>query len=169
MTYGIWRHIIRQMADTVHFMSHPIDLVDEATVTELPIHRTRPNMADPRVRAEYTPAALNGFRRLTEEWQLTANEASALLDVSLRTWHRIAKGGSPEAISLDMMTRISGLFGIYKGLRIVFSEPLATNWIKLPNADPLFAGQSALQFMTREGIPGILRVRQYVDAIRGGL
>ena len=35
--------------------------------------------------------------------------------------------------SQDQLTRISLLLDIFKGLRLVFSPPLADEWIKLPN------------------------------------
>lgn len=128
-------------------------------------NRRRPNMSDDNMRAEHTPAALNGFRRLVRIWGLTAKQASVLLDVSPRTWVGLATGNYPRTISLDMMTRISALFGIFGALRTVFSEPLCYTWVKRPNADPLFDGATALDFMLSKGVSDILRVRQRVDAM----
>jgi len=47
------------------------------------------------------------------------------------------KGGS-GTLSQDTLTRIRALVGIFKGLRLRFSEPLSDEWVRLPNKDPLY-------------------------------
>lgn len=129
-----------------------------------------PNLADPGERLRLTPAAIKGMRSLAEIWQLDADEASALLgDLSERTWFRLKKGQTADALSQDVLMRISLLIGIFKGLRLVFSEPLCDEWIRLPNRGAVFGGQTPIEMMIRGGIPAMVRVRQHVDALRGGL
>lgn len=128
-----------------------------------------PNLANPADRRRLTPAALRGFLRLAELWDLDAAEATALLgDISERSWYRLRRQQG-EMLSQDVLMRISLLVGIYKALHLLFSEPLADEWVRLDNSGPLFAGQAPLQFMIRGGIPAMLRVRQHLDALRGGL
>jgi Protein of unknown function (DUF2384) len=38
----------------------------------------------------------------------------------------------------------------------------------LPNTNPIFGGETPLTYMTKGGVPAMLRVRQLVDARRGG-
>lgn len=129
-----------------------------------------PNLADPAERLRLSPAAIRGVIALAEVWRLSASEASALLgDISERSWFRLKKRESDEALAQDVLMRISLLIGIFKGLRLVFSEPLADDWLRLPNQGALFGGQTPLDLMTRGGIPAMVRVRQHVDALRGGL
>lgn len=129
-----------------------------------------PDLADSAVRRELTPSAVEAVVRLSEFWGLTNDETRALLgDVSERTWFRMKKGGASGALSQDMLTRISLLVGMFKGLRLLFSLPLADEWPKLPNEGPLFAGSRPIDVMISGGIPAMLRVRQYIDALRGGL
>ena len=129
-----------------------------------------PNLADPATRASLTPAAIDGIVRLAGYWRLTGAETCALLgDMSQRTWFRIKKGEGSKALSQDTLTRISALVGIFKGLRLLFSLPLADQWVRLPNKGPLFGGRPPLERMIEGGIPTMLDVRRHVDALRGGL
>src|ERR1700731_308893 len=85
-----------------------------------------PNLADASTRQRLTPAAVGGIVQLSEIWRLTSTEACALLgDVSERTWFRMKKGEWSGALSHDTLTRVSALIGIFKGLRLLFSEPLS--------------------------------------------
>lgn len=79
------------------------------------------------------------------------------------------KGELSGALSQDMLTRVSMLVGIFKALRLLFSEPLADEWIRLPNKGPLYGGRRPLELMTEGGIPKLFDVRRDVDALRLGL
>ena len=128
-----------------------------------------PNLADPGTRARLTPAAVDGMVRLAAIWRLTSAETCALLgDVSERTWFRMKKGEWSGSLSQDTLTRVSALTGIFKGLRLLFSQPLSDEWIRLPNKGPLYGGRRPLDAMIEGGIPRMLEVRRHVDALRGG-
>ena len=73
-----------------------------------------------------------------------------------------------RVLDQDTLIRISLLLGIFKALNILYSEPLADAWITLPNRNPMFRGQSPLAYMIERGQPGMLHVRQLLDARRGG-
>jgi len=72
-------------------------------------------------------------------------------------------------LSQDSLTRISALVGLYKGLRLLFSQPLADEWVSRPNPEAIFENDSPLNFMIRGGIPAMLHIRNYIDALRGGV
>ncbi len=128
------------------------------------------NLADPTTRARLTPAAVDGVMRLAEIWRLTSAEACALLgDVSERTWFRMKKREWANTLSHDTLTRVSALVGIFKGLRLLFSQPLSDEWVRLPNQGPLYAGRRPLDAMIEGGIPKMLEVRRHIDELRGGL
>jgi Protein of unknown function (DUF2384) len=128
------------------------------------------NLGDPSDRARVAPAAIKAMIRIAETWKLNVGEACALLGgISERTWYRMKKGEAGEASGQDVLTRISAIVGIYKGLRILFSEPLSTEWVSRPNRDPIFGGRTPLAAMIGEGIPKMLQTRAYIDALRGGL
>jgi uncharacterized protein (DUF2384 family) len=122
------------------------------------------------MRQRLTPAAVDGIVRLAEIWRLSGAEVSALLgDISERTWFRMKKGEWSGSLSQDVLTRISALVGIFKGLRLLFSESLADEWVRLPNKGPLYQGRRPLDVMIEGGIPKMLEVRRHIDALRGGL
>ena len=78
------------------------------------------------------------------------------------------KSGNTKTLDWDQLTRISLLIGIYKALNILYSAKLADAWIALPNTNPMFGGDSPLNYVKKGGIPAFLRVRQLLDARRGG-
>ncbi len=128
------------------------------------------NLADPATRERLTPAAVDGVVRLAEIWRLTSAEICALLgDVSDRTWFRMKKGQWAGALPHDALTRVSILTGIFKGLRLLLSEPLSDEWVRLPNKGPLYGGRRPLDVMIEGGIPRMLEIRRHIDALRGGL
>jgi len=127
------------------------------------------DLADPADRARLAPAAGKAVARIAALWGLSVGEIAALLGgISERSWYRM-KSAPPPAIGQDMLTRVSALVGIFKGLRLLFSLPLADAWVRRPNRHALFGGRTPLEAMIAGGIPKMLQVRAYVDALRGGL
>lgn len=133
----------------------------------------RQGFASEADRARLAGTAMKAYRRLVEQWDLTGAQAAALLGVSLSTWERLKPEGrgkaSVRALSQDQMTRISVLTGIYKGLHLLFADTMADRWPMLANSGPLFEGRAPVGAMIEGGIPLMLDVRRYVDAVRGGL
>jgi uncharacterized protein (DUF2384 family) len=113
--------------------------------------------------------ALKAFARVADAWSLTTREAAALADMSESTWKRAKKPGYTGELTRDQMLRLGGLVGLYKALELYFSEPIARDWVKLPNRGPEFDGARPIEAMIAGGLPKILRVRSYVDALRGGV
>jgi hypothetical protein len=120
-------------------------------------------------RQRLTPAALAGMRRLALDWKLTGEQMADLLATSPSTWDRIAAATWDRTLNQDQMTRVSALIGIFKGLHLLFADDMADRWPRLPNSGPLFAGASPIEAMREGGIPVMLEVRRYVDAMRGGM
>jgi uncharacterized protein (DUF2384 family) len=112
--------------------------------------------------------ALKAFANVANRWDLSLREAAALADMSESTWKRARKPGFSGQLTHDQLLRLSAITGIYKALEIYFSEPIARHWIKLPNKGPEFEGARPIDVMVDGGLPKILRVRSYLDALRGG-
>jgi len=130
----------------------------------------QPNLSKAAARNRLTPAAVEGMVRLAEIWRLTGPEICALLgDVSERTWSRMKKGEWSGTLSQDTLTRISVLLGLFKGLRLLFSQTLSDEWVRLPNKGQLYGGRRPLDVMIEGGIPRMMEVRRHIDALRGGL
>ncbi|PWE16877.1 DUF2384 domain-containing protein [Marinicauda salina] len=124
--------------------------------------------SDPASRKRLNDTALKAYRRVAAAWNLSNAEAAALLDVSSSSWDRIKAGGAKQ-LGQDQLTRVSALIGIYKALHLLVADDYADRWPKLPNSGPLFDDLTPVQAMIEGGIPLMLDVRRYVDAVRGGL
>lgn len=94
-------------------------------------------------------------------------EAQALLGSPSRATFYKWKSGDVRKLSHDTLTRISLILGIYKALSILHSDPVIANeWIGRPNA--VLGGDSARVRMCAGEIVDLLRVREYLDGVRGG-
>lgn len=122
-------------------------------------------------RTRLSPAAVKGLLSVAAHWKLKDDDTRALLGgISSGSFYALkSRPNRPtKALDQDQLTRISLLIGIYKGLNILFGEELADAWIALPNTNPMFGGASPLDYMKKGGIPAFVRVRQLLDARRGG-
>jgi len=117
---------------------------------------------------EHAEVALKAFGRIAGAWGLSLAEAAALADMSESTWKRARKGAVP-VLTQDQMLRLSALIGIYKALALYFDDDLAQRWMGLPNGGPLFDGARPVDTLIAEGLPQFLRLRAYLDALRGGM
>ena len=104
---------------------------------------------------------------LFAKWDITDAQAAILLGgLSARTWARW-KVGDIGRIPRDLKSRLSNLMGIHKALRIIFTEnDRAYGWIKRPNE--AFSGAPAIDVMLGGELTDIMRVRRYLDSVRGG-
>jgi hypothetical protein len=109
---------------------------------------------------------MDAFHGLAELWQLTIDDQLLLLGSPGRStffkWKK--EGGS---IPRDTIERISHLLAIHKALEILLPDTnSADGWVRKQNE--FFGNQSALDVMRGGQVIDIYRVRQYVDAQRGG-
>lgn len=119
-------------------------------------------------RVRLSPSALKGLFRVAAHWKLSGNDARALLGgISSGSFYTL-KSRPTRVLDEDQLTRISLLLGIYKALNILYSQKLADGWVSLPNSNPMFGGDSPLNYIKKGGIPALLRLRQLLDARRGG-
>jgi hypothetical protein len=119
-------------------------------------------------RKRLSGVALTAYLALAKAWGLSNAEAAHLLGVSPSTFDRIKSGRRPE-LGQDQLTRISALTGIYKGLHLLFADDMADRFVRLANSGPLFGGRTPVDAMREGGIPLLLDIRRYIDAVRGGL
>lgn len=136
------------------------------STSSAPNLRRTPQGAAPVDRAT---VAAKACARIAEAWQLRNEEAAGLLDVSARTWARVKTGSWTGRLSRDQLLRASGLVGLYKGLHLYFSDPLADEWVRLANSGPSFGGRRPVDVMIAGGLPAILQARDHIDALRGGV
>lgn len=125
--------------------------------------------SDERDRERLSAVAIKAYRNLASKWQLANPEAATLLGISESTWDRIKAEKWRQPLNQDQLTRISALVGIFKGLHLLFADAMADRWPNLANKGPMFERRSPIEAMIEGGIPAMLDVRRYIDAVRGGL
>jgi hypothetical protein len=126
------------------------------------------DLSSRKVQEKLSPSALLGFFRLTDVWNLRHEDARGLLGGISNGAYYSLKRRPAKTLDQDKLTRISLLVGIFKALNILYSKTLADAWVQLPNSNPTFGGESPLVLMIKGGVPAMMRVRQLVDARRGG-
>ncbi|MBO9432529.1 MbcA/ParS/Xre antitoxin family protein [Sulfitobacter sp. R18_1] len=119
--------------------------------------------------AQINAVALKAYARVTQAWSLNQKEAAALADMSESTWKRAKKPDFAGDLTKDQLLRLSSVIGIYKSLELYFSEVLARDWFTRPNTGPLFSGQRPVDTAIEDGLPQIMTIRAYLDALRGGV
>jgi Protein of unknown function (DUF2384) len=119
-------------------------------------------------RSRLSRAAIEGLLRIATHWKLRDDDTRVLLGgISSGSFYAL-KNRVSRTLDEDRLTRISLLIGIYKALNILYGQKLADAWMTLPNTNPMFGGDSPLNYVKKGGIPALLRVRQLLDARRGG-
>jgi len=132
----------------------------------MPVASNRTPEHDPK---RIASAALQAFFNLSTRWKLSVAEERTLLGSPPEsTFYKWKSDRSASRMSRDVLERISYLLGIYKDLNILLPSPRAADeWVRKPNAAPMFNGQSALERMTAGSIVDLADVRRYLDAQRG--
>jgi len=118
--------------------------------------------------ARINAVALKAYSRVVDAWTLSLKEAAGLADMSESTWKRARKPDFAGELTKDQLLRLSAVIGLYKALELYFSEPLARSWFTRPNAGPLSRGSRPVDTAINGGLPRILAVRTYLDALRCG-
>ena len=127
------------------------------------------DLSDPATRKRLTPAALKAFLSVAEKWGVKDDDARQLLGgVSSGTFYSLKKDPARRALDQDAITRVSLLIGIFKALNILYGPRLADAWMTLSNSNPIFRSSTPLAYILRLGQPGMIELRQLLDARRGG-
>lgn len=104
-------------------------------------------------RTRLSPAAIKGLLRVATRWKLRDEDTRVLLGGISSGGFYALKSRPIKTLEEDQLTRISLLIGIYKALNILYGEKLADAWISLPNTNPMFGGDSPLNYVKKGGIP----------------
>ncbi len=127
-----------------------------------------PDLGARAERERLSGPALRAFFNVMARWSVRDEDARALLGgVSNGPFYEM-KRNPDRLLETDRLTRISYIIGIFKALRILHSDSLADEWVRLANQNPIFAGQTPLAYMIRGGLPAMQTVRRLLDARRAG-
>jgi hypothetical protein len=126
------------------------------------------DLSNKNVQKRLAPPAIKAFLKIRGLWELRDEDARQLLGGMSNGAFYELKRRAHGTLDQDRLTRISILTGIFKALNILYSKKLADHWVRLPNENPMFEGESPLVYMIKGGQPAMLRVRQLLDSRRGG-
>jgi hypothetical protein len=127
-----------------------------------------PDLATRAARERLSAPALKAFFNIAARWKVRDEDARALLGGVTNGPFYEMKRKLDRMLDTDRLTRISYLIGIFKALNILHSRKVADEWVRLPNSNPIFAGETPLAYMIRGGLPAMQTVRRLLDARRAG-
>jgi hypothetical protein len=128
------------------------------------------NLASRDERARLSASALRGFFRIVKRWSLRDEDAKQLLGgVTNGPYYEMKKHPDDRVLDPDTLLRVSYLLGIFKALSSLHGQPLADDWISLPNSNRIFGGGTPLGYMIHGGLPAMSTVRRLLDARQAGL
>ena len=142
-------------------LAYPSTRYDPSPVVDLTSREARERLS---------PGALKAFFNMIGLWGVRDEDARQLLGgVTNGPYYEMKKHPDDRVLDTDKLLRISYLVGIFKSLNILHEQPLADEWVRLPNTNRIFGGISPLAYMMKGGIPAMQTVRRLLDARRGGM
>ncbi|MGC2658790.1 MAG: antitoxin Xre-like helix-turn-helix domain-containing protein [Bryobacteraceae bacterium] len=124
-----------------------------------------PDLTDSNVREKISGSAIQAFEKIAKLWDLTEAQARGLLGgIASSTFHAWRSEPDKQKLTQDTLFRISLVLGIYQALNVYFGEPWANQWVTLGNRGSMFAGAAPIDYMIREGQPGMFDVRRMLDS-----
>jgi len=128
----------------------------------------------PANRRRLSPPALRTFLAIADLWNLTEEERLLVLGYPSRStyhnWCKLAREHGSFVLDVDVLTRISAVFGIHQALGILFpTERLGVQWLRAPHDAVVFGGRPPLDLVTSGSQDGLLTVRRFLDGARGGV
>lgn len=128
----------------------------------------------PANRRRLSGPGLRTFLAIADLWGLSEAQRLLILGLPSRStyhnWTKAVREHRDITLDVDVLTRISALLGIHQALGILHqSEKEAVRWLKEPHHARVFGGFAPLQLVTSGTQDGLMAVRRFLDAARGGV
>ncbi|TDW20756.1 uncharacterized protein DUF2384 [Rhizobium azibense] len=128
----------------------------------------------PATRKRLSAPALRTFLAIADLWGLNEEQRLLLLGYPSRStyhsWAKQAREHGAFTLDVDTLIRISAVLGIHQALGILFpDERLGVAWLRTPHEGLVFGGQPPLDVLTCGTQDGLMTVRRFLDAARGGI
>jgi len=128
----------------------------------------------PAHRRRLSAPGFRTFLAIADLWGLNEEERRLVLGYPSRStyhnWARQAREHGDFTLDVDTLTRISAILGIHQALGVLYpSESEGIAWLRGPHAGTVFGGRPPLTLVTSGSQDGLLTVRRFLDAARGGL
>jgi hypothetical protein len=124
-------------------------------------------------RKRLSAPGLRTFLAIADLWGLTEEQRRLILGLPSRStyhnWIKTAREHRELALDVDVLTRISAVLGIHQALGVLHnSEQEGISWLRNPHLSLVFGGQTPLDILSCGTQDGLLTVRRFLDAARGG-
>jgi hypothetical protein len=128
----------------------------------------------PENRRRLSAPGLRTLLAIADLWGLNEEQRRLILGYPSRStyhsWCKQAREHGAFTLDADVLTRISAVLGIHQALGIIFeSERDGVAWLRQPHGAALFGGHPPLDLVTGGTQDGLMAVRRFLDAARGGL
>ncbi|MGA0606579.1 MbcA/ParS/Xre antitoxin family protein [Phenylobacterium sp. VNQ135] len=128
----------------------------------------------PANRRRLSGPGLRTFLSIADLWGLSDEERLLVLGLPSRStyynWVKAVREHRDITLDVDMLTRISAVLGIHQALGVLYpTEREGVAWLRTANAAPIFGGRPPIALITCGTQDGLMSVRRFLDAARGGL
>jgi hypothetical protein len=127
----------------------------------------------PANRRRLSGPGLRAFLAIADLWGLSEDERLLMAGLPSRStwynWTKAVREHRDVTLDLDLLTRISAVLGIHQALGVLFpNERDGVAWLRTANAAFPFAGRPPMALAACGTQDGLLAVRRFLDAARGG-
>ena len=132
-----------------------------------------PARFSPVNRRRLSAPGLRTFLAIADLWGLTEEQRRLVLGLPSRStyhnWVKMVREHRDITLDVDVLTRISAVLGIHQALGVLHGdEREGVAWLRGPHAATVFGGRPPLDLVTSGTQDGLLTVRRFLDAARGG-
>lgn len=129
---------------------------------------------EPSNRRRLSAPALRTFLAIADLWGVNEEQRRLMLGYPSRStfhsWCKQAREHGSITLDVDVLTRISVVLGIHQALMVLFSEERdGVTWLRQPHDARVFGGRPPLKLAANGTQDGLMTVRRFLDAARGGL
>ncbi|UFN51717.1 MbcA/ParS/Xre antitoxin family protein (plasmid) [Roseomonas sp. OT10] len=132
------------------------------------------NRFAPETRRRLSAPGLRTFLAIADLWALDETQRLLILGYPPRStfhkWAKTVREHGEITLDADVLTRISAVLGIHQALGMLYgSEREGIDWLRTPHGATVFGGRPPLELITSGTQDGLLTVRRFLDAARGGI
>lgn len=125
-------------------------------------------------RRRLSAPGLRTFLAVADLWGLDEERRLLVLGLPSRStyygWVRAVREHRGLTLDVDTLIRISATLGIHQALGVLHdTEASGVAWLRTPHGAPTFGGRPPIDLVASGTQDGLLTVRRFLDAARGGL
>lgn len=133
-----------------------------------------PSRFAPGNRRRLSAPGFRTFLAIADLWGLTEEERRLVLGYPSRStyqnWAKLARQHRDFTLDVDTLVRISIVLGIHQALGVLYATDRdGVAWLRGPNSATVFGGRPPVALAVSGSQDGLLTLRRFLDAARGGL